>query len=83
MENKSGKYIWIAFCAVIVIFRFVFQIIGGGFDTGGLSVINTAYILIFITAIIHELNLNRAIFYVMLAVSLLTLVYGYFFTSLF
>jgi hypothetical protein len=82
MENKTSKYIWIAFCAVIAIGRLVFQISSGGFHVNGFSIINDAYILIFITAIIHELNLNKVLFYAMLTVSLLALIYGYFFSTI-
>ncbi|GHU84015.1 hypothetical protein FACS189415_7580 [Bacteroidia bacterium] len=82
MENKSNKYIWIGFCAFIAIHRLVYQVFAGVLSTDGFSLINIAYILIFIAAIIHELNLNRVLFYAMLAVSLLALCYGYFFAPL-
>ncbi len=82
MENKVKKYIWIAFCAGIVIYRLVFELLAGKFHTGALSAMNTAYILTFITAIVNELNLNKIIFYIMLGLSLLAFIYTLFFTKL-
>ncbi len=82
MENKVKKYIWIAFCAGIVIYRLVFALMTGGFNTGTLSVMNTAYILTFITAIVNELNVNKIIFYIMLGLSLLAFGYMLFFSKL-
>jgi hypothetical protein len=82
MDGKIMKYVWIVSCGAVAIFLFVLQLYSGGFDTGGLSVITASRILLLITAIIYELKLNKVLFYSMLSISLIMLVYGYFFASL-
>jgi hypothetical protein len=81
MDGKIMKYVWIASCGAVAIFLLVLQLYSGGFDTGGLSVITASRILLLITAIIYELKLNKVLFYMMLSISLIMLVYGYFFAS--
>jgi hypothetical protein len=81
MDDKIRKYIWIAFCASIAICHIVLMIMLGFFSLGMVTVLNVAYVMVFVTAIIRELNLNKAVFYIMLIASLLTFVYGIFFTK--
>jgi hypothetical protein len=75
------KYLWIASCGAVAIFLLVLQLYCGGFDIGGLSIITASRILLLITAIIYELKLNKILFCVLLSISLIMLVYGYFFAS--
>jgi hypothetical protein len=82
MAGKIMKYVWIASCGAVAIFLLVLQLGAGGFDTGGLSVITLSRILLLITAIIYELKLNKVLFYIMLSISMMMLVYGYFSASL-
>jgi hypothetical protein len=82
MKEKLVKYIWVALCVGLAIYH-VALLVAGGVHNTGLSVINIAYIMIFATAIIRELNFSKALFYVMLAMSLLSLVYGLCFTPSF
>jgi hypothetical protein len=87
MESKFRKYIWIASCSGIAILYIVFMALSGMLSigtlidrlVGPLAAINIANILIFTTAVIRELNLNKVWFYVTLALSLLALAYGVFF----
>jgi hypothetical protein len=82
MESKIMKYVWIASCGAVAIFLLVLQLYSGGFNAGGLSIIATSRILLLITAIIYELKLGKVFFYIALSISLIMLVYGYFFASL-
>ncbi|MDR2774096.1 MAG: hypothetical protein LBC19_05030 [Tannerella sp.] len=82
MESKIMKYVWIASCGAVAIFLLVLQLCSGGFNAGGLSIITASRILLLITAIIYELKLGKALFYIALLISLIMLVYGYFFASL-
>jgi hypothetical protein len=82
MKDKIAHYVWIASCAAVAIFLLVIQLWTGGlFDTGALNIIAISRILLLVTAIIYELKLNKILFYAMLSVSLVMLVYGYFFVS--
>ncbi|KAA6301227.1 MAG: hypothetical protein EZS26_002616 [Candidatus Ordinivivax streblomastigis] len=82
MKNKSNKYIWIAFCSIMAVPHIVFLIIMSSLDKGPITAINVTYILIFATAIIRELNINKVVFYVMFGITLLVWVYGLFFAKL-
>jgi uncharacterized membrane protein len=81
-ENKITKYIWIASCGSVAVFLLAIQCYVGGFK-GGLGVITASRILLLITAIIYELKLNKFLFYIPLLISLIMLVYGYFFAPFF
>ncbi|MDR3188987.1 MAG: hypothetical protein LBT94_07380 [Prevotellaceae bacterium] len=82
MKNKLRKYIWIIVCLGVAAFHVSLSVAGGMHNTGA-SITNLAYILIFATAIIRELNFSRVLSDVMLALSILALVYGMFFAPSF
>jgi hypothetical protein len=85
MKNKFEKYIWVVLCFGIASYHIA--IFGAsafyGFHNTGLVFTNIAYMLIFTTAIIRELNFSKVLFDVMLALSILALVYGLFFSPSF
>lgn len=81
MEKKIRKYIWIGFCVLMVCFLVIIQYLYYGFDNKSLSVINVAYILSFITAIVYELRLNKWLFYCLIAIAIFMIAYGYFFAQ--
>ncbi|HBL32594.1 MAG TPA: hypothetical protein DDZ96_02090 [Porphyromonadaceae bacterium] len=83
MKEKLENKIWIIFCALLALFHIGLLIYFGNPDMRGtITVFNLAYALIFITAIIHEVKLNKILFYVMAVLSLLLLIYGSFFTEI-
>jgi hypothetical protein len=83
MNDKILKYVWIVSCGLVVLFHLGLQLHSGGlFDIGGISLVTNAYILLFITALVYELKLNKVLFLTLLSVSLIMLVYGYCFAGL-
>lgn len=82
MKNKIEKYVWVGFCISVACFLIIIQCLYYGFDLKSLSVINLAYLFSFITAIVYELKISKLVFYIMIAISLFMIIYGYFFTQL-
>ncbi len=82
--DKVRKYTWILLCTAIIIYRISLLIAMGSANDLRIimTVSNIIYILMFTTAILHELKVSKKLLYVMVALCLLTFIYGAFFTKL-
>lgn len=84
MDN-ARKYIWIALCSVLIIWHTYLLISLGNANNlrSGITVFNIFYIVIFLSAIFHELKVAKTLLYAFVISSLLVGIYGVLFTKIF
>ncbi|HBK31766.1 MAG TPA: hypothetical protein DDZ96_06035 [Porphyromonadaceae bacterium] len=82
--EKIRKYVWIGLCTAFIVWHIVSLIaFGHANDVRFMGTMSSVtYILVFLTAIFHELKVNKNLLYIMLALSILVTAYTAIFTKL-
>lgn len=83
--NRVRKYVWVALCAAFIVYHISLLVATGNANgiRNAITFSSIAYILMFVTAIFHELKLNKTLLLVMVLLSLLTCAYTVLFTKFF
>lgn len=81
--DKVRKYTWILLCAALAVWHAYMLIgTGGAIDLSWtINAWNLALVLVFTTALLHELKANKTVLTVMVGLSLIACIYTAFFAK--